>query len=104
MRQNHGGRTAEEQNIAQPEEEYGGWVVDSEKSHRPDKHLEVRPFVYESAHRSSNSQDGWVFDSGATSMSTGDRSIFQYIDKCLGMLKVASRTHIPIRGRGIARI
>ena len=53
-----------------------------EDSHWPDEHLEARPFVYESAYRSSGSHGGWVFNSGATSMSTGDQSIFEYMDPC----------------------
>ena len=53
-----------------------------EDSHWLDEHLDARPFIYENAYRSSGSQDGWVFDSGATSMSTGDKSIFEYMDPC----------------------
>ena len=46
----------------------------------------------------------WIFSSGATTMSTGDRSIFEYMDQCTGMLKVADGTRMPIRGRGIVKI
>ena len=74
-----------------------------EDSHWPDEHSEVRPFVYERAYRSSGSQSGWVFDSGATSMSTGDKSIFEYMDPCRGSLTIASGLRMPIQGRGIVR-
>lgn len=57
--------------------------------------------VQEEAYRSSGSQDGWVFDSGATSMSTGDKSIFEYMDPCQGILTIANGIHMPIKGRGI---
>ena len=97
-RQNQSGRSAEEQSIASPnEEEYGGRAVD-------DVSTEEAGFIQETAYRSLGSQDGWVFDSGATSMSTGDRSIFEYMDRCTGTLKVASGTQMPIKGRGIVKI
>ena len=101
-RQSHRGQAAEEQDLESPNEEYGGQVVD-EDSHWPDEHSEARPFVYESAYRSSGSHGGWVFDSGATSMSTGDQSIFEYMDPCQGSLTIASGLRMPIRGRGIVR-
>src|SRR5699024_3389261 len=68
-----------------------------------DEISEARPFVYEKAYRSSGSQNGWVFDSGATSMSTGDKSIFEYMDPCRGSLTIASGLRMPIRGRGRVR-
>ena len=37
-------------------------------------------------------------------MSTRDRSIFKYMDPCAGTLKIASRTQMPIKGRGIVKI
>ena len=37
-------------------------------------------------------------------MSTGDRSIFEYMDPYTGTLKIASRTQMPIKGRGIVKI
>lgn len=37
-------------------------------------------------------------------MSTRDRSIFEYMDRCKGTLKIASGTQMPIKGRGIVRI
>ena len=110
-RQNHGGRTAEEHDIAQPNEEYGGraeedCVVDCkvEEEYANRGHIsETAGFIQEEAYRSS-SHGGWVFDSGATSMSTGDRSIFEYMDPCEGTLKIASGTRMPIKGRGIVKI
>lgn len=81
----------------------GSRVVD-EDSHWLDENSESRPFVYENAYRSSGSQNGWVFDSGATSMSTGDKSIFEYMDPCQGSLTIASGLRMPIRGRGIVRL
>ena len=74
-----------------------------EDSHWPDEHLEVRPFVYESAYRSLGSHGGWVFDSRVTSMSTGDQSIFEYMDLCQGSLTIVSGLYMSIRGRGIVR-
>ena len=38
------------------------------------------------------------------SMSTGDRSIFEHMNPSLGMLKIASGTQMPIKGRGIVKI
>ena len=38
------------------------------------------------------------------SMSTRDRSIFEYMDPCAGMLKIVSGTQMPIKGRGIVKI
>ena len=103
-RQSHRGRAADDdQDLESPNEEYGGRAVDNEESCGPDGHSEARPFVYENAYRSSGSQDGWVFDSGATSMSTGDKSIFEYMDPCQGNLTIASGVRMPIRGRGIVR-
>lgn len=63
----------------------------------------MRPFIYESAYRSLGSHGGWVFDSGVTSMSTGYKSIFEYMDPCQGSLTIASGLCMPIRGRGIVR-
>ena len=62
-------------------EEYSGQVVDNKESHWLDEHSDARPFI-KHTYRSSGSQDGWVFDSGATSISTGDKSIFEYMDLC----------------------
>ena len=56
-------------------------MVDNEESHWSDEHSDVRPFI-EHAYRSSGSQDGWVFDSRVTSISTDDQSIFKYMDLC----------------------
>ena len=95
-RQSHRGRAAEEQDLESPNEEYGGRVVD-EESHWLDEHSDARPFICENAYRSLGSQDGWVFDSRATSMSTRDKSIFEYMDSCQGNLTIASGVHMPIR-------
>ena len=93
MRQNHGSRTAEEQNIAQSSDEECGNCIVEEYDCKVDCEIasEKAGFIQEEAHRSS-SHGGWVFDSGAMSMSTGDRSIFKYMDPCVGMLKIASST------------
>ena len=36
-------------------------------------------------------------------MSTGDQSIFEYMDLCQGSLTIVSGLCMPIRGRGIVR-
>ena len=103
-RQSHRGRAAEDQDLDSPrEEEYGGRAVDNVESRGPGEHSEARPFVYENAYRSTGSHDGWVFDSGATSMSTGDKSIFEYMDPCRGILTIANGVHMPIKGKGIVK-
>ena len=95
MRQNHGGRTAEEQNIAQSSDEESGNRAVEEYDYDCEVDCEIASkkagFIQEEAHRSS-SHGGWVFDSSAMSMSTGDRSIFEYMDPCAGTLKIVSRT------------
>ena len=95
MRQNHGGQTTEEQNIAQSSDEESGNHIVKEYDYDCKVDCEIASekagFIQEEAHRSS-SHRGWVFDSSATSMSTGDRSIFKYMDPCVGTLKIASRT------------
>ena len=105
MRQNHGGWTAEEQNIAQSSDEESGNCIVEEYDCEVDCEIASKKagFIQEEAHRSS-SHRGWVFDSSTTSMSTGDRSIFKYMDPCVGMLKIVSRTQMPIKGRGIVKI
>ena len=105
MRQNHGGRTAEEQNIAQSSDEECGNCIVEEYDCEVDCEIASKKagFIQEEAHRSS-SHRGWVFDSSTTSMSTGDRSIFEYMDPYTGTLKIASRTQMPIKGRGIVKI
>ena len=46
----------------------------------------------------------WCFDSGATSMSTGNKDIFERLNwKSRGTLTIASGVHMPIEGRGIVR-
>ena len=77
-------------------------MVDNEESHWLDEHLDARPFI-KHTYRSLGSQDGWVFDSRVTSMSTRDKSIFEYMDLCQGSLTIVSGLHMPIRGRGIVR-
>ena len=105
MRQNHGGRTAEEQNIAQSSDEECGNHIVKEYDCEVDCEITSKKagFIQEEAHRSS-SHGGWVFDSSTTSMSTRDRSIFKYMDPCAGTLKIASGTQMPIKGRGIVKI
>ena len=107
MRQNHGGRTTEEHNIAQSSDEESGNCTVEEYDYNCKVDCEIASekagFIQEEAHRSS-SHGGWVFHSGATSMSTRDRSIFEYMDPCVGTLKIVSRTQMPIKGRGIVKI
>lgn len=46
----------------------------------------------------------WCFDSGATSMSTGCRDIFEFLDtSCFGTLTIANGVQMPIKGRGVVR-
>ncbi|BCR88813.1 uncharacterized protein ACHE_50011A [Aspergillus chevalieri] len=46
----------------------------------------------------------WCFDSGATSMSTGNRDIFEKLDmKSRGTLTIASGVQMPILGRGTVK-
>ena len=54
-------------------------MVDNEESHWLDEYLDVRPFI-KHAYRSSGSQNSWVFDSRVTSISTSNKSIFEYMD------------------------
>ena len=95
MRQNHGGWTAEEQNIAQSSDEESGNCIVEEYDYDCEVDCEIASekagFIQEEVHRSS-SHRGWVFDSSTTSMSTGDRSIFEYMDPCAGTLKIVSGT------------
>ena len=95
MRQNHGGRTAEEQNIAQSSDEESGNRIVKEYDYDCEVDCEIASekagFIQEEAHRSS-SHRGWVFDSSAISISTRDRSIFEHMNPSLGTLKIASGT------------
>lgn len=78
-------------------EEYGARAI--EVSYRD----ELATFIKEDAYRTST-DSRWCFDSGATSMSTGDRDIFEYLDStCKGNLTIASGTRMPIEGRGIVK-
>ena len=77
-------------------------MVDNKESHWLDEHLDVRLFI-EHTYRSSGSQNGWVFDSGVTSISISNKSIFKYMNLCQGSLTIASELCMPIRGRGIVR-
>lgn len=77
-------------------------MVEHEGSHWLEERTEMSSVIInENAYRSSGSQNGWVFDSRATSMSTRDRSIFEYMDPCQGNLTVVSGVRMPIKGRGI---
>ncbi|ODM14245.1 hypothetical protein SI65_10341 [Aspergillus cristatus] len=61
-------------------------------------------YIIEGAHRTRMDPSKWCFDSGATSMCTGNRSIFEYLDETSrGHLIIASGTKMPIMGRGIVR-
>lgn len=52
----------------------------------------------------SDNRSQWCFDSGATSMSTGNRELFEFLDnRHRGKLGIASGTSMPIKGRGIVR-
>ena len=58
----------------------------------------------ENAYRANEDPTKWCFDSGATSMCTGHRDIFEYINpKYRGTLTIASGTRMPIEGRGIVK-
>lgn len=114
--QNHKRQSTEDQNLDSPgKKEYDGRAVDEEivseeviiiKENvcQSDEILKKTSLVQESAYRSSDSQNDWIFDSRAISMFTRDRSIFEYMDWCEGMLKIASETWMPIKERGIVWI
>lgn len=77
-------------------EEYGGYAFElSERA----------TFAREKAHfMNEYTPSRWCFDSGATSMSTGYKDIFESLDKRWhGTLTIASGVRMPIRGRGIVR-
>ena len=61
-------------------------------------------YIVEGAHRASMDPSKWCFDSGATSMCTGNRGIFEFLDESSrGHLTIASGTKMPIMGRGIVQ-
>ena len=65
-----------------------------------DAMVEYAGFVREEAYQANDDPTKWCFDSGATSMSTGNREIFEQMIPCRGTLTIASGTSMPIRGRG----
>lgn len=65
---------------------------------------EFASFVREEAYIANHDPSQWCFDSGATSMSTGDKEIFEQMDLCRGTLTIASGTRMPIKGRGTVLI
>jgi len=62
-------------------------------------------FTNEKGNRANSSNPSvWCFDSGATSMSTGNKGIFEKLDrKGCGTLTVADGIEIPIEGRGTVK-
>ncbi|EYE90608.1 uncharacterized protein EURHEDRAFT_510308 [Aspergillus ruber CBS 135680] len=110
----HKGRSAEDHEMGDSpdEEEYSSRAV--EVSHQMEveygsraievTHIDERAtFVKEDAYR-MKTDSRWCFDSGATSMSTGDKGMFEYLDMtCKGNLTIASGTRMPIEGRGIVK-
>ncbi|ODM22594.1 hypothetical protein SI65_00183 [Aspergillus cristatus] len=66
--------------------------------------VEWANYIIEGAHRVNMNPSKWCFDSGATSMCTGNQSIFEFLDETSrGHLIIASGTKMPIMGRGIVR-
>lgn len=59
---------------------------------------------FEVAYRARRDPSRWCFDSGATSMCTGDQSIFENMQPCSGTLTVANDAKMPIVGRGVVSI
>ena len=68
-----------------------------------DAMVEYAGFVREEAYQANDDPTKWCFDSGATSMSTGNREIFEQMIPCHGTLTIASGTSMPIKGRGIVK-
>jgi hypothetical protein len=66
---------------------------------------EMGHFTNEKGNRANSSNPSvWCFDSGATSMSTGNKGIFEKLDrKGCGTLTVADGIEIPIEGRGTVK-
>ena len=66
---------------------------------------EVGRFTSDKAnHASSSNPSVWCFDSGATSMSTGNKDVFEKLDqRSRGTLTVADGIQIPIEGRGTVK-
>lgn len=60
-------------------------------------------YASETAYRSSTASTEWCFDSGATSMSTGNRDIFEFIKEREGTLTIANGLRMPIKGRGTVK-
>jgi hypothetical protein len=66
--------------------------------------IEQAGYVSEHAHRVKEDPTRWCFDSGATSMSTGNKAIFEFLDRRRrGRLIIASGNQMPIEGRGIVK-
>ena len=68
-----------------------------------DAMVEYAGFVREEAYQANDDPTKWCFDSGATSMSTGNREIFEQMIPCRGTLTIASGSSMPIRGRGTVK-
>lgn len=60
--------------------------------------MEYAGFIREDAYRASDDPTRWCFDSGATSMCTGNKVIFEHMDKCRGTLIIASGMRMLIKG------
>lgn len=65
---------------------------------------EYARFVKESAHYVSETPKKWCFDSGATSMCTGNIKLFEHMNtRCRGALPIASGTRMSTEGRGVVK-
>ncbi|BCR87868.1 uncharacterized protein ACHE_40432S [Aspergillus chevalieri] len=87
-----------------PEEHDACATEDVQASPITEYKIEWAKYIIEGAHRVRMDPSRWCFDSGATSMCSGNRSIFEYLDETSrGHLIIASGTEMPIKGRGIVR-
>lgn len=64
---------------------------------------ESASLIQEEAYRAGGDPTKWYFDSGATSMSTGNRNIFESMRPYFGTLTIASGTQMPIEGRDVVK-
>ena len=99
-RTNQRGRAAEENDKASSSNGDGSDEYAARVSEGGPFYEEFASFVREEAYLANDDPSQWCFDSGATSMSTGDREIFEEMDPCCGTLQIASGMRMPIKGRG----
>lgn len=94
------GRLAEEQ-----DDDASGRELDEHSLFATERISEQAEFASEKAYLADScSPSVWCFDSGATSMSTGNQEIFESLDRnSRGTLTIASGVHMPIEGRGIVK-